>query len=878
MDPNIQSRLDDLFDEALAMEPDAWPSFLSRVSSTEPNLAEELAALLARVEQANDFLEQSAAGFRNRLLASAMAQYEESGASAPEHLGEILGAYRIEAEIARGLRSVVYEASRVDEDWSQRVAIKVLTRGFDSDDVWRRFLAERQILTVLRHPQIATLLDGGVTADGAPFFVMELIDGLPVTDYCRRRDLSLTERVQLCRDICNAVAFAHRHLVVHRDLKPSNILVTQSGAVKLLDFGIAKILTPGEELGLDLMKTAQTIEFTRPMTPRYASPEQLAGEPVTSATDVYQLGLVFTEMLTGSEDARNALRIAPDGEPSCSPSQIAPSADAAPPYRRRRLRGDLDGILLKALEPSADARYGSAAGLELDLDNYLESRPVRARQAKPTYVLRKFMRRRPALATGLGLGLAAMLAFVVTLAEFNRQLKNEREAAMTAATRAEEVKDLLVEFIQSPDPFAGDGVDARVSDVLAGSEDVITRQLSGRPKLQVELYTILADVYQNLSFHEHAIDLRQRELTLRDRLGQDGTIDMLEARRKLAQSRMAMGKTETALAEFESVRSTLVSDYPGRWQERAQVELDIGQYQRVYGNAEASLAHFETGIDLLKQHRGEDILLAEALTEYSIALDVLRRYSLAEDILGQALDIYVNSYGPDHLATLGVQLRVAANLSNQGRPKESIAIYEKLLPALADKLGPKHDTVMSTLNNYGFSLDQAGRLEDATRVYEDVLERRREKFGSQHRAVADSLQNLGSLLRRLDRQQQAIELLEEAAAIYAEVNEPGQPLTAYPHVSLAIIYSELGDIDQQGQHAQAAVDLLEPNVPKNHPALLRSQCLLGHALALEGRAEEGVRLMQSALAGLEAHANRFGSHLKACRESLSDIEGIPLDS
>lgn len=866
--PDGFARVDALFDAVLELDPGERRAFLSNLRETDSELAVRLERLIHHLDDVEGFLEQPASAARDRLLCGALAAGAIPAGVLSREVGDLIGAYRIEREIARGQRAVVYLARRDDREWNQKVALKVLTNGIDSDDAQRRFRAERQILTVLRHPNISTLLDGGVAADGAPYIVMEYIEGLTVTEFCRVNALPLPARVRLCREICAGVANAHRQMIVHRDLKPSNIMVDGNGRVKLLDFGIAKLLASSADGEIDLSDSAKTLDFGSPMTPRYASPEQLRQQAVTAASDIYQLGLVFTEILTGVTDAREALGIDPSTGPQHPPSHLRDAEGKGLSYRCRELRGDLDGILLRTLEARPEDRYASVEALDADLGNYLGNRPVTARQATLRYRLGKFLRRRPVLAPTLVLLLMGSVAFTATLYQFNRKLGAERAAALVAAERAREVKNLLVDFIRSPDPWSGRGADTTVREVLRSSEDQVERQLSGRPDLQVELWGALADVYQGLAMHEQALSIRERELALHEGATDQPAHELWQARRKQAQSLMAQGDTQTAVPLLHELRSTLTSQAPGRWRERAIIEMELGQYHVTYGQADDAIPFLRAAVEMASKV-DDDGLAAQTLLTLAVGLDYLGQYQEAHDLLVRGHERLLEQQGRHSVQALLMRARIAANLSNQTRYDESIDIYREILPRMERRLGRMHDEVLSTLNNLGFSYDLAGQLERSASVHSDVLDRRREKSGDRHRGVADSLQNLGSVLKRLDRQSEAIQALKEAAAIYQEVNAPGHPRTAYPHVSLAIIYAESGSGEDQEFHARRAIELLGDDIAETHPALLRSQCLLGDALVKKGGKQQGLALLRAGVAGLEDQSDLYATHLVACQRALS---------
>ncbi|MGI9086526.1 MAG: serine/threonine-protein kinase [Chthoniobacterales bacterium] len=358
------------------------------------------------------------------------------GGAEPSPMGYRLGAWQIIRELGRGGMGAVYLAERADGEFEKRVAIKLLKRGTDTDEVLRRFRAERRILARLDHPNIARLLDAGTTDDGLPYFVMEYVEGEPITDYARARQLSIPDRLALFLKVCGAVKAAHQNQIIHRDLKPTNILVRHDGEPKLLDFGIAKLLGPGDD-ELLLTRTEQ-----RRLTPACASPEQARGEKVTSASDVYALGALLYETLAGitphrfsspHPSAEELTRVICDVEP------MAPSA-VAPPHLKRQLRGDLDNIALLALRKEPEKRYASAAALADDLRCYLEGRPVRARRHTVGYVGRRFLRRHKLTA-----GLVAA-ACVVSLVGGEVLLRNANRNAARSAQLQNEAESLLAAF------------------------------------------------------------------------------------------------------------------------------------------------------------------------------------------------------------------------------------------------------------------------------------------------------------------------------------------------------------------------------------------------------------------------------------------------
>jgi serine/threonine-protein kinase len=434
--PVSWERVESVLDQTLGLPVHARAAALDQLCGTDTNLRREVEALLTAHDSAGAFLETSAAEFASR-------HRPES----TELVGATIGAYRVIEEIGRGGMGTIWLAERADGQFHQRVAIKLIKRGMDSDEILARFLRERQILARLEHPNIARLLDGGISADGRPWFVMEYVKGAPITGYCAEHRLGVEERLRRFVEVCRAVHHAHRNLVVHRDLKPSNVMVTEDGAIKLLDFGVAKLLADDET---EALKTAPG-HRARPMTPEYASPEQVAGGNVTTASDIYQLGVLLYELLAGQRPYEVAGRSPAEVERSiCESQPRAPSTRAQEPVRKR-LRGDLDAIVLRALQKEPEQRYPSVEALAEDIERHLANLPLRFPGRSRWYGTVKFVRR-----NRLPLTIAA--GFTVLLlgmgARYTMDIRRERDRARQGEVTATESAALLRRFFQGWSPDA----------------------------------------------------------------------------------------------------------------------------------------------------------------------------------------------------------------------------------------------------------------------------------------------------------------------------------------------------------------------------------------------------------------------------------------
>jgi eukaryotic-like serine/threonine-protein kinase len=582
--PVDRERLKDLFERLCGLDAADRVALLSQ---EQPETRSELESLLQSFDSAGEFLESP-------------AQLEEALA------GERVGAYELVRQIGQGGMGAVYEAVRADREFDQRVAIKLVRMGLDSEFLRRRFRGERQILANLTHPNIAALLDGGTTQDGRPFLVMEYVEGTPLLAYCDEHGLGIRDRLQLFRAVCDAVQFAHRHLIVHRDLKPGNILVTPDGVVKLLDFGIAKALEAGEPEG-----STETNATGLLMTPGYASPEQISGGAITTATDIYSLGVVLFELLTGAKPY-----VLSTGAPHeisrqiCETEPLRPSA-AAPPALRSTLSGDLDRIILKALRKEPEQRYISAEQFSADIERYLLGLPVIARTHTLRYRAAKFIKRRKA---ALSMALIALLAAAVGLGSFLWKAEQERRRFSDLRHLA---NSLLFEIYDSIRTVPGMTATRRL--VVARAQeylDSLARESSGDNSLQSELanaYERLGDVqggFQgvNLGDPRGAAISYSKALSIREGMkNADATQrDLIRSHGKLSDLLYQEGKFDESLAHLRTsveIAGKMVAAHPGNHVDQRNLAvslLDYGYKQAVKGDWQTGLESMRKSLTVLE--------------------------------------------------------------------------------------------------------------------------------------------------------------------------------------------------------------------------------------------------------------------------------------
>lgn len=500
-------QIEKIFYAAMELPRDEREAFISQACAGDEELLREVQALLAANQDAESFLDSpvNMPPHSGTFSPTLVMPHPTANAGASAESGVRIGAYRLIREIGRGGMGAVWLAERADGQFYQQVAIKLLHAGSENEEVMRRFRHERQILASLDHPNIARLLDGGTTEDGRPYFVMEYIEGLPIDEYCRQHQLSVDDRLKLFRQVCAAVHYAHQNLVIHRDLKPSNIAVTADGTPKLLDFGIAKLIQP------DLSRSYDTLTGVTPMTPAYASPEQVRGEKLTTASDVYSLGVVLYELLTGRSPYRlkahgfgELMRAVIEQEPE-RPSTAITREDGAPPTNpitiepteklRRRLSGDIDSIVLMALRKEPPSRYGSVEQFSEDVRRYLEGLPTVARRGTLGYRALKYIRRNKvpvaaaalillSLIGGIGATLrqariakAAQLQAEAEKSEAQSQRNRAETALLTAEERRQQAEAARAEADQQRDEADSQRTFAEEQQARAESQELSKRRL-----------------------------------------------------------------------------------------------------------------------------------------------------------------------------------------------------------------------------------------------------------------------------------------------------------------------------------------------------------------------------------------------------------------
>lgn len=843
MNPERHAQITRLLDEALKQPPIERAAWLSSACGDDAELQHEVLSLLAALADDPDFIEAPALAGMNVLL-SASADGDQSLA------GARIGAWRIVQELGHGGMGAVYLAERADEQFRERVALKIVRRGMDTDFVLRRFRHERQILASLHHPNIAQLYDGGTTDDGLPYFVMEYIAGEPINQYCDHQHLSTLERLKLFRIVCGAVHYAHQNLVIHRDIKPANILITADGTVKLLDFGIAKILNP--DISQTLEKTATQVRL---MTPEYASPEQVRGEPITTATDVYSLGVLLYELLTGHRPyrltsilpsdiekviceqeptrpstaiSRNEERLTADGTSTLiTPEQVS-QARAEPPDRlRRKLAGDLDNIVLMALRKEPQRRYASVEHLSEDIRRHLAGLPVTARPDTFGYRTGKFIRRHKA-----GVAAAALIALslVAGLVGTIWQARRAQAAQARAERRFNDVRRLansyLFEFHDAIAELQGT-TQARALVVRRALEylDSLAQESGDDRSLQQELaaaYLKVGDVqgrpgHASLGDKEGALTSYRKALAIYQALAESGKVDDA-LRQEMETGFLRVGDAlqyRDSRAALASYQQGLALTNPSDRMSAANFHQRIAEMQIAVGDSAAAAVSQQQAMTLF------EAVSAETPNDKKAQRNLFINYIKAGNLLfdagesSAALQLYqktvpmaralaeadpLNARAQRELAAC---LDKVGNALLAGRDQESalthyneaFAIRRKIAAADARNAELQRDLSISHDKLGGVSAT-AGHIAEALAHYREALRIDTALASRDSQSLLDranSLERIGSLLLQSGDVSGALEHQQKGRALREDVvqNLDGENVNA--RRDLAASYQRLGE-------------------------------------------------------------------------------------
>lgn len=798
-------RLNELFFQAARLQGAERQAFIARETHGDHDLERELLALLERGDErrANPLTRTLGSGF-------ALAPREERSL-----VGRVVAKYQLVSILGRGGAGTVFLGERADKQFSGKVAVKVVDRA-NAADLGMRFRAERQILASLNHPNIARLIDAGETEDGQPYLVMEYVEGKPLDQYCDENRLDLRKRLKLFTDICAAVQYAHQNLIIHRDLKPANILVTADGTAKLLDFGIAKLLNRN-----NVANTAS--ELTRMnerlLTPEYASPEQIIGGAVTTATDVYSLGIVLYRLLSGLRpydlsgttsqlEMERSICVADPPRPSANiqraiqspPAEgeqpvaaIAFARSLSPERLRRRLVGDLDAIVMRALRKEPQHRYTSVERLVADIRHYLENEPVQARQGNWVYYTQRFVRRH----TTAVVASAGFLIFVVAVAIVMSIQRQNIAAALERAThdreRAEKVSNFMLDVFSAADPFTNFGKEPTARVLLDQAARNIQNDLSQQPEVRARLLEAIGRSYRRIGQPDRAVAYLQDSLRIQRQLPHDDLAALGSVVTEIAITLREQGRIDESDGYFSEALDISRHSQGQHSQAYARLLVDLGRLEKLRSNPTQALKYLEEALRLTRELKGEK-----------------DRY--IGEILGDISNVKVWSddlEGAEQAARASVEIYKSAK---EGDPDRVMADYY-----LADILFYR------------------GRVDDAAALFERALTARRQLYGTSSRSVADTLAALAQVRIAQGKPEQAEKLTREALAIHQDSGSTAYLQIGYLQTMLATVQMRQNRFKDAEQVLRDTLVMYANNVPRDHQYVASAEHYLGEALLAQSK-------------------------------------------
>lgn len=813
-------KVEELLNTALELEPAARRQFLESVG--DPLLRGEVESLLACEEKTDGFLTAPALALS--------ADFFDDGAD--ERAGQTVGRYRIIREIGRGGMGAVFLAERSDGEFQQRLALKIVRRSFADSDLARRFRQERQILASLNHPNIARLLDGGVSADGEPFLAMEYIEGVRIDEYCNANSLSTEERLKLFLAVCQGVSYAHQNLVVHRDIKPSNILVTNEGVPKLLDFGIAKLINAEAEGG-----AAETITGLRAMTPDYASPEQVRGLSVTTATDVYSLGVLLYELLTGHRPHRlknrrtdEIARVICEEEPerpsttvshveegtgadgaTLSPETISGQRGRTPEQLRRALRGDLDNIVLMAMRKEPQRRYASVAQFAEDVRGYLEGRPVLAHKDTFSYRAAKFVRRHKASAAAVVLVALVLIGGIVATAWQARRATaqariaaEQRDRARIEAAKAKRINEFLQSIFASADPSwyssgFGQRGEVKVVDVLEQAGRRIDVELKDEPEIRAELHHTIGTTYQSL------------------------------------------GHYEQAQTHFRAALDTYRGLYGERHPKVAEALFYLAASTQGVGDIAASLVLYRQSLEIFRAVDPNNANVPYLLHDFVSMLNGMGETVAAEQAAREGLELARQRYGDEHVATLSMVSDLGMIYETRGDLRQAETFFQTAFATFNRMPNGKMQS-SGVLENLGHISRLKGELKQAEAQYREALDLLRQTQNETHPAHINLMLRLAEVHYLLGAYADAEKLA--TAAIDLLRRAPSPPALWHQLKGLSLLSLIHAKTNRRARAAALVREALALFNSHSDEAKYHDDGLLGEALIVMKREAEARSLLQ----------------------------------
>ncbi len=842
MDSDLWARVKDIFINAVALQGDKREEYIEKTCGSNDELKGEVISLLTSFKSSGAFLDNPDID-----LNFAVPQEKDP------YLNKKIDAYKIVSVIAEGGMGRVYLGERADSAFSQRVAVKLIKYFNQSSYLLQRFHNERQTLANLNHPYIAKLLDGGSTDEGVPYFIMEYIDGVPLNEYCDANSLSIDDRLLLFQKICSAVNYAHKNLVVHRDLKPSNILITGDGNPKLLDFGISKILKDDNTPDL----SDYTVTQVWNLTPDYASPEQIKGEKITTATDIYSLGVLLYKILTGhhpynirsylpaditkivcetnpekpSTIIRTVENIKSAGghEIIISPETIGKARKENIVKLSKTLSGDLDNIILKAIRKEPERRYSSIEQFSEDIRRYLDGLPVIARNDTLSYRTSKFVRRHK---FGVAAFLIIIILFIAGFIGITWQADiaaKQRDKARIETAKTEKINTFLQNMLSSADP-ENSGKDVKVVEVLKKAEKKLDNDLTDQPEINASLRTTIGITLENLGLYDESIIQLKKALETRKKIYGERNEETARSIENLALAVHYKGDYHQAemlylksVKIYEALDSVMNPSYAEALNDLGTLYMDIGKY-------DSAMTNFKSALNIYTKMLGEN---------NSLIASTLNNMALTSDYEGDLV-------------------------SAENNYKKALAIDSKLL-------GNDNYELAHLFNNLAFVLLEKEKYEEALSYFQKSLTIRENKLGKNHPQCILALFNLGCTYSYLNHNGRSIQYIDSALALWSRSLPPDHPLIGSAYYWKGKVLNNENKPDDAITVLRKSLKIRMKKGNENKYYTARTECELGRSLMLTGNYKKAESLILKNLGILKSIYKDDNQQIREVNEILVSL-------
>lgn len=799
MDKKRWNKINDIIDELLKANEDVDRNdVLRKRCRGDLELKDQVINLLESIENSSEYWDSLFES--NRLFIGDLTQNfndskngnrDLSAVPIPGIEGEIperIGLYSIQKRIGLGGMGEVFLASRIDEKFHQNVALKLIRHGISSYDQAKRFEQERTILSSLNHPNIARLLDGGISEDGRSYYVMEYVDGIAINKYCKKNGCSLNQRLRLFKQVCKAVQYAHSNFIVHRDLKPDNLLVNKDGVVKILDFGIAKMIDDS----LDEQALLQTNVGLRMLSLKYAAPEQITLEPITTATDIYSLGVLLYELLTGShplklkgktlQETEYIIRNLEPDRPSSIPGKL-----------QGKLKGDLDAIILKALRKEPTERFKSAQNLLEDIEHFENSKPVTARRDTVSYRTKKFISRH-----SLPLFFSCLIFILVISFTFfyTYRISQEKQVAEFQAQKAEQVTMFLMDMFEASSPSQTGGENLNVRDMLIRGENEAGK-LEGYPELKAQMYEVIGEVYRRLGQYEKSESLLRQSLQIRQEIYGNYHSETVSTFDKLGLLLINKGNFFTADSILTLALDIRENQINSTGPALAQTLSNLAYATRRIGDNETAEELYRRSLAIREEHLGPDHpLTLENMNSLGVVLHYKAKYRETEELFRKILERRQNLLAPLHPDIAVSQNSLGALLMNLGNYQEADSLLMEALNVRKKLYGNEHPYVALTLNNLAISHLEQNKLEEASEYVQEAYRIRIKQLGDNHTNTALSKFTMAKLMLKTNQPDSALHLYEDAYRTFQTNLSENHSFTAQSLLGIGTALMDKQDLDK----------------------------------------------------------------------------------